>query len=83
MYARLHHLALIGMGGYTIRNTPMKDPKDLPDGLIAPIVKPDEIRQRMRNIEHSLYVASDAIKTATEEYNYLVYGDGKPKGESQ
>nr|VFJ78688.1 MAG: hypothetical protein BECKFW1821C_GA0114237_11971 [Candidatus Kentron sp. FW] len=58
----------------------MKDPKELPDDLISPVVRPNEVRQRMRKLENALHSASEAIREAREEYRYLVYGvDGKTK----
>nr|VFK50567.1 MAG: hypothetical protein BECKTC1821D_GA0114238_110912 [Candidatus Kentron sp. TC] len=56
----------------------MTDPKELPADLISPVVNPNEVRQRMRKLEYALHTASEAIREAREEYQYLVYGvEGK------
>nr|VFK66363.1 MAG: hypothetical protein BECKUNK1418G_GA0071005_108910 [Candidatus Kentron sp. UNK]VFK71995.1 MAG: hypothetical protein BECKUNK1418H_GA0071006_109010 [Candidatus Kentron sp. UNK] len=51
----------------------MKDSKPARN-LVAPTIKPNESRQRMRNIENLLNTASNAIQSAKEEYHYLIYG---------
>nr|VFK52561.1 MAG: hypothetical protein BECKTC1821D_GA0114238_11914 [Candidatus Kentron sp. TC] len=56
------------------RESTMKNPKELPSDLISPVVKPNEVRQRMRKLENALHSASEAIREAKEEYQYLVYG---------
>lgn len=71
---------LCGSGGDMVqrryKDITMKDHKELPGDLISPVVKPNEVRQRMRKLENALHSASEAIREAREEYQYLVYGVG-------
>ena len=67
-------IAITGAGIWFARWFGISKEKELPNDFIAPTVKKSELRQRMRKIEKSLHAASDAIKTAEEEYHYLVYG---------
>ena len=55
----------------------MKDPK-FPKQVFAPTISPNELRERRRKMERALNEASQAIRTAKEEFHYMIYGTKDP-----
>nr|VFK50336.1 MAG: hypothetical protein BECKTUN1418E_GA0071001_100235 [Candidatus Kentron sp. TUN]VFK51479.1 MAG: hypothetical protein BECKTUN1418F_GA0071002_100233 [Candidatus Kentron sp. TUN]VFK59475.1 MAG: hypothetical protein BECKTUN1418D_GA0071000_11033 [Candidatus Kentron sp. TUN] len=55
----------------------MKDPK-FPKEIFAPTISQNELRERRRKMERALNEASEAIRTAKEEFHYMVYGAEDP-----
>ena len=51
----------------------MKDPK-FPKEVFAPTISRNELRERKRKMERALDEANEAIRTAKEEFHYLIYG---------
>nr|VFK50775.1 MAG: hypothetical protein BECKTUN1418D_GA0071000_10021 [Candidatus Kentron sp. TUN] len=56
-----------------ILDTTMKDPK-FPKEVFAPTISRNELRERKRKMERALDEASEAIRTAKEEFHYMIYG---------